>query len=308
MFPLYLNCGFGRPIGDELLDQVLELGFDGVRQDVPDDHPAAEAVLGELAARPDVKVILLVAGGHMTRNHPRAGGAAWKEGELIAHVNDVCQKLQDFGFFARPDSQLPTLEIGNEPDLADKAWKKNADELARTFRHCYDVVRKYSQAAPVLTPSISNLNGRGFDYLEDMLREGLPSAAQVAVHRYPNGPSVEIPHEGFRSRGDEVSKLLRLAGGRPIWITETGMREGPHGKGDDQLYLEEDDVAAAFEQEMRFWARIPQVRGVVWYQLNDGPDRKNEYHTYGIRRLDGDWKAVAKRVAEVKRTLQEVSA
>lgn len=307
MFPFYLNCGFGRPIGAELLDQVLELGFDGVRQDVPDDHPAAEAVLRELAERPDVKAIFLLAGGKMTREHPLEGKPAWKPDELVAHVDDVCIKLRDFGFFSRPDSQLPALEPGNEPDLAEKPWKKEEELLARTLTRCYEVIRKYSYRVPVLSPSVSNLNERGFGYLEKMTRAGIPTDADVAVHRYPNGPRASTPHEGFDSRGAEVSKLLRLAGGRPIWITETGMREGPHGRGAKPSYLEEDQVAEAFEEEMKFWARVPQVRGVVWYQLNDGPDRTNEYHSYGIRRLNGEWKAVAQRVAEVKRKLEEVS-
>lgn len=81
------------------------------------------------------------------------------------------------------------------------------------------------------------------------------------------------------------------------------MREGPHGRGEG-LYLTEGEVADQFELEMTFWAGMPQVAAVCWYGLNDGPDRRNELHSYGLRHLDGSWKPVAERVAVVKRKLE----
>lgn len=289
----------GKPIST-IYEKVSGFRFDGVRIDIPDNHIAATDVLRELVTRPYIDPILLLAGGKMTRQHPKMGGPAWRAGELVAHVNDTCIKMQALGLFDRPIP--PAIEIGNEPDLAVDEWKKKPELLAETFSRCYDVVRKYSQRVRVLSPSVSNLNNRGFEYLEAMIHSnfGLPLGCHIAVHRYPNGPNFEIPHDGFRNRGVEVTKLLQLAGRRPVWITEVGMREGPHGRGEDPLYLTEEEVAGSFEWEMYFWSRVPQVQGVCWYGINDGPDRRNELDTYGVRRLDGSWKPVAHRVAAVK--------
>jgi hypothetical protein len=82
------------------------------------------------------------------------------------------------------------------------------------------------------------------------------------------------------------------------------MREGPHGDG---LYLTEEQVAQEFENEMMFWGAQPQVKAVCWYQINDGNDRKNELHTYGIRRFNGEWKPIARRVAEVRKRLEDMA-
>lgn len=292
----------GKPIG-ALYEQIVEKGYEGVRIDLPDSHKGATEVLRELAERPHVKAVVLIAGGKMRRDHPAEGGPAWKPGELVAHVQDTMVKAQDLGLLKR--AELPVFEIGNEPDLACDEWKKKPELLADTFGRCYEVVRKYSRDCDVLSPSVSNLNDRGFAYLERMVKAGLPLGCDLAVHRYPNGPSFEIPHEGFASRLDELRKLEQLAGGRPIWITEVGMREGPHGyEGDDDFYMTESEVADAFEWEMTYWGAVPQVQAACWYQINSGADRKNELHNYGARRLSGEWKPVADRVAAVRAKLE----
>ena len=284
----------GKPIGRSLLYEILGLGFHGVRVDVPDDHSAAEGMLEELARVPEVYPVFLIAGGHMLRST----GKPFEPGELIAHVNDTCVKLNDFGFFKRDNP--PAIEVGNEPDLAHDRWKKHSTELARTFRSCYDVVRRYSETCPVLTPCVSNLNRRGYNYLERMLREGLPEGAALAVHRYPHDGDICKPHPGFRTREEQASKLVEFADGRDIWITETGLTEGPH----DGRFHSEEHVADALEYEVRFWSRVASVKALCWYGINDGPNRDDTEHHFGIRRLDGSWKLVAERVAQVRAAME----
>lgn len=291
---LLLSVPEGKPIGRSLLYEILGLGFHGVRVDVPDDHGAAEAMLEELARMPEVYPIFLIAGGHMLRST----GKPFEPGELAAHVSDTCVKLRDFGFFKR--DALPAIEIGNEPDLADDRWKKRPEELARTFQGCYDIVRRYSDTCPVLTPPVSNLNGRGFHYLERMLREGLPFDAVLAAHRYPHDGDICKPHPGFNTREEQASKLVELADGRDIWITETGLTEGPH----DGKFRSEEYVADALEYEVSFWSRVASVKALCWYGINDGPNRDDTEHHFGIRRLDGSWKPVAQRVARVRAAME----
>lgn len=281
----------GEPMGRVLLNEIVGLGYAGVRVDIPDDHAQAEAVIGELKQGP--YAIFLIAGGTMTR----ADGSPWHAGSLVAHVRDVCVKLRDFGLFALNSM---AIEIGNEPDLACDEWKDHPELLARTFERCYATIREFSTTVPVLCPSVSNLNRRGFNYLDKMLKTGaIPENAGLAFHRYPHDGDPEKPHPGFVSRDDQASKIVEMADGRDLWLTETGLTEGPHKKTSPEFHSEE-FVADTYDYEVAFWSRVPNMRAFTWYQINDGPDEREQLHHYGIRRMDGSWKPVARRAGETK--------
>ncbi len=299
---VYLNLGYtpqpGGSIGRELLEKIADVGFHGVRQDVPEEPALTLPLVRELADFPRLNLIFLLFGGQMTRRH----GEPWEAGPLVQHVKETCGILREAGFFDR--TPLPALEIGNEPDLAHRHWKRNPDSLAEAFTECYETVRDYSRDAPVLTPSVSNLNVRGLTYLSRMLERGIPEAATVAVHRYPNGQSPSEPHEPFETRREEIASLLSLVGARDVWVTETGRSEGPGWIRRfffqrTEFWLTEQQVADYMEAELRLWAEFPNVKAVVWYQLNSGADRRNELHNYGIRRVDGTFKPVAERFSTV---------
>ncbi len=301
---LYLNLGYiptaGGSIGRELLDRIASLGFQGIRQDLPDDHDLCRQLLEELADYERLHPLFLIAGGRMTREHPSTTGAPWTRDSLRQHVADVCEKLGDFSYFDRPEP--PALEIGNEPDLGVDSWKDNPKLLGETFAECYAVVREFTDRSVVLTPSVSNLNQRGLTYLRKMLSPGLPAGAAVAVHRYPNGRDSTSPHPGFETRDEEIQELFRLVEDADVWVTETGRTEGPDRVRrlflpDLEVRMTEEEVSACMEAELRFWAGLPRVKAVVWYQLNSGPDPKDPLDHYGIRRLDGTFKPIADRFA-----------
>lgn len=292
------------PVGVPLLKQLHAFGYDAIRNEVnPVNHEATTAMLQEFAALPELYPIVLVGGGSLRQ----ANGEPWQEGDLVAHTRDACIKMRDIGLFDRKE-QL-AIEIGNEPDLAHDHWKKHPERMAREFRRCYEVVREFSVDCPVLTPCISNLDADSFDYLEKMLESGIPYGADLAFHRYPRDRSVKTPQRGFRSRRQELSRLLQLAGSRPLWLTETGMQEGPHGNPDEpDSYLSEEEVAQAFEDEVGEWIGVPKLQAVIWYGLNDGPNRKERLHNYGIRRVNGTWKQpITRRVTKVKKALESVA-
>jgi hypothetical protein len=301
---LYLNLGYipaaGSSIGRELLDAIAELGFHGIRQDIPDDHDLCRTLLEELAGYDRLHPVFLLAGGRMTREHPKKDGAPWTREALRQHTRDVSEKLDELGYFDRPDP--PALEIGNEPDIAVDAWKGNPKLLGETFAECYATVREFTDRSVVLTPSISNLNQRGIAYLDRMLSRGLPAGAAVAVHRYPNGRDSAKAHPGFATREKELEELFRLVGEADVWVTETGRTEGPERirrfpLPDLTIRMTEDEVSDFVDAELRFWAAVPRVKAVTWYQLNSGPDPEDPLHHFGIRRHDGTFKPVAHRLS-----------
>jgi hypothetical protein len=301
---LYLNLGYipeaGSSIGRELLDAIAALGFHGIRQDIPDDHDLCRQLLEELAGYERLHPLFLLAGGRMTREHPGTGGAPWTREALRQHVEDVCAKLDELGYFERSDP--PALEIGNEPDIGVEAWKDHPKLLGETFAECYATVREFTDRSVVLTPSISNLNQRGIAYLGRMLARGLPGGAAVAVHRYPNGRDPAKPHPGFATRETELEELFRLVEGADVWVTETGRTEGPERirrfpLPDLTIRMTEEEVSDFVDAELRFWAAVPRVKAVTWYQLNSGPDPDDPLHHFGIRRHDGTFKPVASRLS-----------
>lgn len=304
---VYLNLGYspqpGGSIGRELLEKIADVGFHGIRQDVPDEPALTQALARELADSPRLNVIFLLAGGHMTRPN----GGPWEPRPLVEHVKETCRILAETGFFDR--TPPPALEVGNEPDLAHPHWKKDPESLARAFADCFETIREFSESAPVLTPSVSNLNLRGLAYLRRMLASGIPEGASIAVHRYPNGASPSDPHLPFENRHEEAAALLSLVGTRDVWVTETGRTEGPDWVRrfffqKVEVWLTEQQVADYMEAELRVWAEFRRVKAVIWYQLNSGADRRNELHNYGIRRFDGTFKPVAERFSTV---IQEVA-
>jgi len=306
---VYLNLGYnpqagaGGAIGRELLDKIADVGFRGIRQDVPDDTGLTRDLVRELAGSPRLDVIFLIAGGHMTR----PDGVPWEKQSLVRHVKETCEILASHGFFDR--TTPPALEIGNEPDLAHSRFKHHPGDLADTVRECYSAIREFSENSPVLTPSVSNLNERGLSYLRRMLDRGVPEGASIAVHRYPKGRSPSDPHDPYDTRDDEVAALLSLVGGRDVWVTETGRSEGPGWVRrflfqKTEFWLTEEEVADYMEAELRIWARFPRVKALVWYQLNSGSNRRDELHNYGIRRVDGTFKPIAERFTSV---IQEVA-
>ena len=46
--------------------------------------------------------------------------------------------------------------------------------------------------------------------------------------------------------------------------------------------LYEEDLSWA-TTELRFWARVPQLETLVWYQINDGQNRNNPEDNFGLR-------------------------
>jgi hypothetical protein len=71
--------------------------------------------------------------------------------------------------------------------------------------------------------AVSNLNARGFRFLQQMPWKRYPSTICCSIHRYPDGDSPLNPHIGWTSRADEVATLKHIVGARPLACTEFGL-------------------------------------------------------------------------------------
>jgi hypothetical protein len=240
-----LQAGFnGDPLGAELLARIKELGFEVLRVEAG-PNPAAAA--GEVI-----------------------------EAGLIPLV--ICTTLHQI-------QQLPPeawLEVGNEPDLEHFLRRDFGGSVARwqavsmaASEHHLDTGR------PVFLGAVSNLNDRGFAFLQRLNWRTIPSTVGCSFHRYPESGSYHQGHDG-RSRSQEYDTLLRIVGDRPLAMTETGYSKAEWRPRDRQA------EALAFERA--FWqARDDRVLCAVAYQINDGPSDEI-LDGYGFRDTVGRWK------------------
>ncbi len=178
------------------------------------------------------------------------------------------------------------VELGNEPDLAHEGWTP-ASYYAEA-RRCIDAAFNYNIALWIGV--ISNLNDRGFSFLEKIWQD-IPPWVNCSVHRYPTGGSpykshmssftLKPPFKRRWSRFEEVDELRRIVGkDRKIGVSETGysMHE-----------FSEEDAAYYMQWERQFWMEQGAVFCVA-YQLNDGAG-SDPVDKFGFRRLDGTWRA-----------------
>jgi hypothetical protein len=290
---LFLNAGFGEPLGVEFLRALPARGFAGIRQDVPDPE-SARGLCREIAAS-GIQAVLLIAGGRMD-----SGGRAASPAEIAALARDVAALGRELGLFA---GAFPSaIEIGNEPDGAVR-YADDPGLFAEAVRLSRDAVREIAPGAPVIVGGISTTSRDGLGYLARAAAAGLPEDTAVGYHTYRTTQEPEAPLRGFPSRSAEFERLKQIAGRRPVWCTEAGWHtavsyvpDGLWGLLKRKVQYTDDQVADFAEREVRINAQQGAL-GLVWFQLNDGPDAAGGEQRFGIRRSDGSWKPVADRLS-----------
>ncbi|HYB96205.1 MAG TPA: hypothetical protein VEC39_14635 [Vicinamibacterales bacterium] len=261
-----LQCGFGEFLGADTLAAVRAAGFSVVRLDLQ---------------------------GQGADGRPLPDGLPLEKTALLAQ-EVVDQGLQPLCIIRRaeqmtvlPDGAL--VEFGNEPDLAKFGWTR--ESYLKEARRCVAIARETKRR--LYLGVVSNLNKRGFDFLESLPWHEWPwiehdSQIACSVHRYPDGRDPRNPHKGCKSREHEIAKLKAIVGPRALALTEVGYSDGPG-------YWSECEVAAHMAWERQFFS-AHGFELCVAFQLNDGPpeNRTTEAH-FGFRRYGtGEWKPVAK--------------
>lgn len=252
-----LHCGFGQPLGDETLEAVKAHGFTIVRIDLQGQ---------DADGRPLPTGLPLETSAGLAR-------------EVIDHgLQPLCIVRKADQMLALPPGAL--VELGNEPDLEQFGW--TVESYIREARFCVAVARESGQR--LYLGVVSNLNRRGFSFLEALPWREWPTTICASAHRYPEGRDPRTPHKGCKNREHEIEKFKAIVGPRPIAITEVGYSDGPG-------YWSENDVAAHMAWERQLFDHHG-FEIVVGFQANDGPNADTESH-FGFRRLDGSWKPVA---------------
>ena len=200
--------------------------------------------------------------------------------EVLLDIVESCQgvglvplvTIASLDRFARLPPDLD-LEWTNEPDgdVWPAEFRIGLDEACAAAEAC---------GQRLWAPAISNLDWNSLGWLAALRGPGWPAGLYgLSAHRYGDG-TFEKPHDGFKSRIEEVAALCSLCDGRPFLISEWGYPSPD---------LTEAAQADCFMQEWAFW-RDQGAAGSFAFQLNDGTAADEHY---GIRRRDGTWKPCA---------------
>ena len=242
-----LHCGHNEPLGRDLLDWIRERGFKIVRTDVQ------ECTFDQIA--------------QYSKDIVDAG----LQPLCIIKSADQCDHVAPGGL----------IEAGNEPDLKKFGWTERSYE--KMFLSVIERTQKNNQR--LYGGVVSNLNKRGFNFLKGLPWKDIPATVCCSVHRYPDGHLPTNPHDGFKSREQEVQNLRRIVGNRPLAVTEVGYHQNE---------WTEAEAAANMAWERKFFAE-QGFDFVIGYQLNDGPPENTDYEAhFGFRRFNSmEWKPVA---------------
>lgn len=265
----YLNAGFGDPIGIADLLLIQQLGFYGVRQDLPEGR---EEVLIREFADPRVRLrpLFIVNGGKMPYGPEHAGTYAVR----------VAQEMRVQGVSGE-------IEIGNEPNISHNTYRDKPSDLTLSVVTAFNIMQDHGLAdTKLVVGGIMNTDKRGLAYLHEVMK-GMPAKVIVGYHTYRQHDKPSKPSKGFATRGAEFRALNDIVAGREIWNTEIGWHTAKEKKHcwSRKTGLSDEEVFERLKEEAAFNRRAGAKVFTV-FQLNDGLDSSYYENCFGIRTAD----------------------
>jgi hypothetical protein len=219
------------------------------------------------------------------------------------HGGDTPRAPEDRAAFARFAAAAAThfkgrnvrFEIWNEPNTSH-FWppSPNALEYADLLREAVAAIRKADPSAKVCSGGLSRMDG---DFLSRSVNPSLAAGlTAIGIHPYPrSGPESIVPDLSLLRAWVASALAERLE----IWDTEWGYSSADALKGEPSnghagAGLRRQAVLAVREILTVWTAGLPLA---VWYDLrDDGPDRLNPEHNYGLLDSDGNEKPALKAI------------
>jgi hypothetical protein len=268
-----------------LLKEITDMGMRGCRTEWWDYVENMDLLKEHLKTNPRTELIILTGGDHQ---------------QIVQQCIDVCSYAIELGL-----RDHVILEGPNEPNLEKNhggVWALAPVALGRAWAQAYDTC--HESGVRFLSPAVSGLADPDLWYVRQMLGQ-LPIEVGFAIHRYTEAPNLSKPYPGYDDRVSEGETIRAIAGGREIYITETGLSEGPYKRPrpfpwcfwTEDYWISEQAVAHEILNDLDYWYD-ENVDAVVYYQVYDGPDESNPEDNYGWTRIGGVWKPVAEEVAK----------
>lgn len=272
---IYLNAGFGDPLGQETLRLINVLGFSGVRQDITtDDAEKIQTLVGEFASSP-LKPIFLVGHGYAEDMPQR----------LAARAAIVGKYVLEFGIAGA------AIEMVNEPDLS-QMYRRRPDYVAQLVR----MVTASCPGVRVVIGGVCGVTRSNVDYIRKVIASGVPDDVVLGVHTYRRATPLtppDTPCPGFSSRQEEMDALRTVAQGHDVWCTEVGWSTETVTTGfwifSKKKRLTDEQVAINLRREFSI-LKACGLDVATLFQIHDGI---TDQERWGIMRADGTLKPSA---------------
>ncbi len=192
-----------------------------------------------------------------------AGYAAW--------VQSVVERYDGDGVDDMPGLEVPVKhwEVDNEPDLKNSLEARGAKQKydPRTFCTASEylkVLELTAKSVRAADPEAKVLNGgfyrphanQGKAYMDQVMRQD-PAVDILSIHAYFDGPGTEVLERA-------LANAAEVAGGRPIWLTETSVASQGQAHQNEAWHA---------EMVVRLYgiAMMAGIERVFWHSIMDAP-------------------------------------
>jgi CDP-paratose 2-epimerase len=199
------------------------------------------------------------------------------------------RRLEDYGEFVAYVIELygdrfSAVELWNEPNNRYKWEFAGCDPEWRKFASMVKTAAAYARRLGKTTV-LGGMIPIDHHWLELMASYGtLEDVEVVGVHAFPGMWWHDAPnwdwHSHWRGWNNQLEYIAGSAGGRPIWVTETGLATwslGQHRTARFDLQVEQLREAAAAPAERTYWYSLvdldPAREAIEGYHVDE-----NEYH------------------------------
>lgn len=264
------------------LTALKDDAFWSTAETVPNQLRVVQPWRDYLNAAANQNLARLVILDYSTRFHDNAKP---RDGKVKAgYLNYVNYVAGQFG------NRINYYEIWNEWDLEDPKDAKLAADYAALVRDAAPLIRKHTEGqngepAKILAGSITP-QGMDAGFADRLIEDGmLDHVDGLSIHPYAHcaGGGRNNP-ESWVNWVRDYERHIRAKAGRdvPLYITEMAWPSHTGSCGNTP------ETQAAYMARIMFFSRtIPNIKGMWWYDLiNDGPDRKDQEHNFGLLNED----------------------
>lgn len=204
----------------------------------------------------------------------------------------------------RYKGKVKYYEIWNEwllgTGVASKKNKPDDEIFLYLVKKSSEKIKEIDPNAVVLTGSVNPLHKNEVKWLNGLIDKGLMNYVDgISIHPYAfNEPENVRDPEGSFIALDSFDDSLTNKVGKPVslYITEMGYPTGSEFTGGVSNVISAQNIV----KYTLLAASKKYVKGLWWYDLmDDGPDKTNKEHNFGLLNLDGSEKESAQLIKKL---------
>jgi len=301
-----LNIDPRNPKGNPSAKELFELGVEIVRYTYADpsggDTPGSSQLqfyknlVKELKDVGIDSLLILNYETYPNKPDPNAGDGEWNAyiDRLARRCGQIAQQLAQW---------KPAFQIWNEPDHPiHPGYAPTVREalFGRMMRQCYDAIKAVDPSLQVIAGGLATGNHTWLERVVQSQGGNLPADA-IAFHPYGQRPEHNWPSPDwfFGYVGNLLNNYYKAGGGKPIWITEMGVKEQDI----------DNDRNKAAEFIRRYYKTMNtyytgKVQQLIWFCYSDGM-----VPTFGLTDAAGNRKPaydVYKQITPQRKPVQPV--